>query len=70
MSFKVNPEHRTHELSYQEGGVDVKVTYTSGKVVVYDKVKYPEKYINSINKLHVQRIEVGDVIYWVRPNTL
>jgi hypothetical protein len=70
MAFKVGPEYRTNGLSDQEGGIEVKVTYLSGKVIVYDKVKYPEKYVNSINKLHVQRIEINEEVVWVRPNTL
>ena len=42
----VNDEFRTNELSFKPGGYTVKVLYKDGSIRVYDKVKYPGKYID------------------------
>jgi len=38
-------QNRTNELSFIPGGVTVRVIFTSGKYMDYDKVHYPKKYI-------------------------
>ncbi len=46
--YKVGDKWRTNELSHHPGGVKVFVKYKNEFVKVYDKVKYPDKFINKI----------------------
>jgi hypothetical protein len=60
----VKDEHRTNELSIRPGGSTVKVCYEDGRSLVYDKVKKPHKYINSISKLGVREILIDGKRAW------
>ena len=44
----VGDEHRTHPWSLRPGGGTVVVVYKSGKILGYDKVKRPHRYIPKI----------------------
>lgn len=44
----VGDEHRTHPWSMRPGGATVVVVYLTGKVLGYDKVKRPDRYIPMI----------------------
>lgn len=44
----VGDEFRKNELSNKAGGSTVHAIYNDGSVRVYDKVKYPKKYIEYI----------------------
>ena len=46
--YKVGDKCRTSELSHHPGGVKVFVNYKKEYDKVYDKAKYPDKYINTI----------------------
>jgi hypothetical protein len=48
-SFKVDDSHRVNPLSFEEGGVTV-CAEINGKVLEYDKVKYPKKFIDKLIK--------------------
>jgi len=47
--MKVEDEYRTNILSHTPGGVTV-CAEINGKLLEYDKVKYPEKFINKLLK--------------------
>ena len=68
-AFKVGDEFRTNELSLIPGGKKVTITRENGKVLVYDKVKNPGKYIKSISQKEdvngsIIRIEVNGKEVW------
>ena len=44
----VGDEHRTHPWSVRPGGGSIVVVYLTGKVLGYDKVKRPHRYIPKI----------------------
>jgi hypothetical protein len=46
----VKQQYRTNQLSKEPGGYEVTVTYASGFSKVYDRVKYPKKFISKINE--------------------
>ena len=46
--MKVGDEFRTNPLSNVPGGSTVRVTFKNGSVRDYDKVKYPQSFINKI----------------------
>lgn len=46
----VDDEHRTHPWSVRPGGGTVVVVYLTGKILGYDKVKRPQRYIPKIFK--------------------
>ena len=46
--FWVNDKFRINDLSLVNGGTDIVVEYRNGKVIGYNKVKYPSKYIEKI----------------------
>ena len=46
--LRVNDEFRTNPLSLKPGGVDIVVEYTTGDVLLYDKIKYPDRYVKRI----------------------
>jgi hypothetical protein len=48
--FKVGPSYRTNKLSSFPGGVIVIVEHRDGRRFVYDKIKYPQKYIKIVKK--------------------
>ena len=54
-SFYVADKYRINELSFEQGGYEVAVTFTNGRTRIYDKVKFPGQFIaklrNSYNVL-------------------
>ena len=46
--FKVSDPYRTNPLSVEEGGVTVMVQLINGKILEYDKIKFPWKYMASL----------------------
>ena len=48
MSMRVGDEYRTNPLSLIPGGSLVTVVFSNGKMLDYDKVKSPKKYVASI----------------------
>lgn len=47
-TIHVGDQFRTNSLSLTPGGSVVSVTYKNGKTLVYDKIKSPLKYIQSL----------------------
>ena len=43
--MKVGDNHRTNPLSHKPGGDEVRITFVSGLYRDYDKVKYPQAFI-------------------------
>lgn len=66
--FYVSDEYRTNHLSLKPGGCVVKVNYADGHFRLYDKIKYPEAYINNITKrdLEILSVEVEGKLVWKR----
>lgn len=50
MAFKVGDDYRENELSLRPGGYKVFVQEANGRVLLYDKIKYPWRYINKLKK--------------------
>jgi len=46
--MKVRDEYRSNDLSHTPGGVTVVVKLTNGKTREYDKIKYPNRYIDKV----------------------
>jgi len=46
--MRVGDEYRTNPLSLKPGGSIVTVVFSDGKMLDYDKVKSPKKYVASI----------------------
>jgi hypothetical protein len=46
--MKVGDEYRSSNLSHTPGGVTVVVKLTNGKILEYDKIKYPNRYIDKV----------------------
>lgn len=74
--FKVGDEYRTNPLSHKPGGYEVQVNYSSGKFLVYDKVKFPGAYIKHLedsgkNEKYGQIVEVrvDNTIAWSAEST-
>ena len=42
--FWIEDDQRINNLSRQPGGVTLVIVYNNGKVLGYDKIKYPSKY--------------------------
>jgi|LauGreDrversion4_2_1035121.scaffolds.fasta_scaffold382166_3 hypothetical protein len=40
---------RTNDLSFIPGGFEVSITLNNGQTLVYDKIKSPKKYIQSLS---------------------
>lgn len=63
----VHERFRTNELSLRPGGYNVTVIYSNGTQRVYNNVKNPKAYINSIAKDEtILKTLVDDEIYWTR----
>mgnify|MGYP000064478838 FL=1 len=58
-------EMRTNKLSLTPGGSVIRVLKSSHEVV-YDKIKYPEMYINKLinNSTDIVKIFVDDKLVW------
>jgi len=46
--YKVRKRFRTNDMSYTPGGCTVIVEMMDGKVLEYDNIKYPNRYINKV----------------------
>lgn len=65
-AFRVQDKYRTNPLSHRPGGYEVMVAYQDGKIFVYDKVKIPGSYVESIERQGKNSAEHGPVIeVWV-----
>jgi hypothetical protein len=63
----VHERFRTNELSLQPGGYSVTAVYSNGTQRVYNNVKNPKAYINSIAKDEsIVKTLVDGEIYWTR----
>lgn len=49
--MKVGDDYRTNPKSHQPGGVTVRVVFKNGDFRDYDKVKFPDKYIEQVMKI-------------------
>lgn len=47
-NLRVGDQYRRNTLSIKPGGTSVVVSYTNGTVYIYDKIKNPTAYINSV----------------------
>lgn len=61
MGLKVGTEYRTNPLSYSAGGVTIVVERTDGKVLEYNDVKYPNKYIKKIKDNPQNKDKIKDI---------
>lgn len=72
-SFKVDDKYRTNPMSLRPGGGVVQVYYEDGSSRIYDKIKYPRRYIGALAKYDdastVTRIDVNGELYWERTPT-
>ena len=48
LSMRVGDEYRTNPLSLSPGGSVVTVVFSDGRMLDYDKVKSPKKYVSKI----------------------
>jgi hypothetical protein len=48
-TVRVSDQFRTNNLSLTPGGFEVSITLNTGKTLVYDKIKSPRKYIQSLS---------------------
>ena len=48
-TVKVADAFRTNDLSFIPGGFEVSITLNNGQTLVYDKIKSPRKYIQSLS---------------------
>ena len=48
-TIKVADAFRTNDLSFIPGGFEVSITLNNGQTLVYDKIKNPKKYIQSLS---------------------
>ena len=48
-TVRVSDQFRTNNLSLTPGGFEVSITLNNGKTLVYDKIKIPRKYIQSLS---------------------
>ena len=63
--MRVGDEFRTNGLSLTPGGSLVSVTYRSGGVKEYDKVKYPRAYVGKIvDRESIVEIRVNGNLVW------
>jgi hypothetical protein len=63
--YVATDEMRTNKLSLTPGGSVIRVLKSS-HAVVYDKIKYPEMYINKLinNSTDIVKIFVDDKLVW------
>lgn len=45
----VSDEYRVNPLSHIKGGSEIIVEYQNGEVLGYDKIKYPSKFIGTVD---------------------
>ena len=48
-TVKVADAFRTNDLSFIPGGFEVSITLNNGQTLVYDKIKSPKRYIQSLS---------------------
>jgi len=67
--MRVGDEHRINRLSLTPGGSLVAVTYLSGWVREYDKVKFPRAYVGRItDRESIVEIRVNGNLVWDKTN--
>ena len=47
-TLNVSDQFRTNNLSLTPGGSEISITFNTGQTLVYDKIKSPKKYIQSL----------------------
>ena len=57
-SIEVAEKYRKHALSFEPGGVRVVVIMQNGFKKIYNRVKYPDVFINKIKRNDVAQIMV------------
>jgi len=63
--MRVGDQYRTNRLSLIPGGYVVSVIFSNGRVLEYDKVKSPKKYVSSIpQKEEIVNIYVNGQEVW------
>ena len=50
MAFRVGDDYRENPMSLRFGGYTVIVEEASGRILEYDKIKYPWRYIAKLKK--------------------
>jgi hypothetical protein len=50
MAFKVGDDYRENPMSLRPGGYTVYVERTDGKILEYDKIKFPWRFVAKIKK--------------------
>jgi hypothetical protein len=67
----VQTKFRKNPLSYIKGGCTLLITNKYNQTLIYDKIKYPEEYINEVLKkndaksIYIQEVKDGNwVLYW------
>lgn len=75
MTSFITPKFRKHPLSFIPGGCIILVTDKRGDTRIYDKIKYPEKYIhgifeknmNGVTTIYVDNLDgAGWILCWTR----
>jgi len=68
--FKAGDQYRQNELSLIPGGRSVRVVYTDGRIIIYDKIKNVNAYIRRlIKKSDVIEVSCEGVILYSRSKT-
>lgn len=65
--FFVGDEFRSSHLSFTPGGSIVSVVHSNAPTKVYDKIKYPIQYANTVlssNDPTIIEIRINDKTYW------
>jgi hypothetical protein len=57
----VKDEYRKHPLSFQPGGHNVHVVFEDGFEQIYDKVKFPDKFISKIKDSNSRGKKISSV---------
>jgi hypothetical protein len=67
-TIHVSDEHRINELSLLPGGDTVTVIYEKGNSRVYDKIKSPRKYVNTLlsRGKGITKVKVNGEVVWNR----
>lgn len=72
----VTDEYRTNPMSLVPGGTTVEIDKRSGKTLIYDKIKFPQKYVREVYPRvnsetdPIDEIRVGSEVVFSRPQQL
>lgn len=67
MTIKVKDEFRKSELSVEPGGTEIRVIYSNGRDVIYDRVKNTTAYCNKIKAdPNSSEIWINNNLHWKR----